>query len=278
MLIKSKFNREICKRFDWAYWYQSIGGRTIKSPRIADYKNLIKTDHINKLKGVPAGRVFQFKDIHDATTQVKQKSIHFGADLVGICNIEKADIYREGCVDEEIAIVLGQEMDYQKIKTAPSLESAIEVMRVYVSLAEVTIKLAEWVRSLGYEATVQHPYGDENMHENLLLIPLAIRAGLGELGMHGSVINEKLGANFRIGAVTTHLPLVVDYPCRNDTKEFCENCQACRRNCPAKAIDGKKDNHSGRFLVDTKRCFPYFASNYYCSLCISVCPFGHKND
>ena len=61
------------------------------------------------------------------------------------------------------------------MSTAPSSEAAIEVMRVYALLGEKTIELAEWVRSLGYNATAHHPYGDEEMPGNLLSIPIAYR-------------------------------------------------------------------------------------------------------
>lgn len=32
----------------------------------------------------------------------------------------------------------------------------------------------------------------------------------------------------------------------------------------------------GRYIVDTGKCFPYFAKHYYCSICLPVCVYNHK--
>jgi hypothetical protein len=29
-------------------------------------------------------------------------------------------------------------------------------------------------------------------------------------------------------------------------------------------------------MVDTGRCFPYFAKDHYCSACLAVCVYNHK--
>jgi hypothetical protein len=41
--------------------------------------------------------------------------------------------------------------------------------------------------------------------------------------------------------------------------------------------DAGKD-HLGydRYVVDTGRCFPYFAKYHYCSICLPVCIYNHK--
>lgn len=44
------------------------------------------------------------------------------------------------------------------------------------------------------------------------MIPHAHAAGLGELGKHGSLISPELGPNFRLGMVTTDLPLAENSP------------------------------------------------------------------
>jgi hypothetical protein len=31
-----------------------------------------------------------------------------------------------------------------------------------------------------------------------------------------------------------------------------------------------------RYVVDTGRCFPYFAKHNYCSICLPVCIYNHK--
>ena len=62
------------------------------------------------------------------------------------------------------------------------------------------------MRDLGWAASV---YGNPNSTD-LLHIPLAINAGLGQLGKHGSLISKEHGSNVRLATVVTDLPLATD--------------------------------------------------------------------
>ncbi len=46
---------------------------------------------------------------------------------------------------------------------------------------------------------------------------------------------------------------------------------------PMNAIRPPVKDHLGydRYVVDTGRCFPYFAKHYYCSICLPVCVYNH---
>ena len=63
------------------------------------------------------------------------------------------------------------------------------------------------VKMLGYPARAHH-----NGASEVQAIPIFYQVGFGELGRHGSLINEKYGASFRPGFVTTDLPLTEDRP------------------------------------------------------------------
>src|SRR4029078_11537578 len=89
-----------------------------------------------------------------------------------------------------------------------SRESAIECLRVYFTLGETVIQLAAYVRSLGYECTVEHPIGDSDLLQNAI----GLKAGFGELGRHGSIIHPKLGPLFRMGSVATSPPMAIRDP------------------------------------------------------------------
>jgi epoxyqueuosine reductase QueG len=65
--------------------------------------------------------------------------------------------------------------------------------------------------------------------------------------------------------------------------KFCDSCRACRKFCPADAIPDHRSPDAGqdhlgldRYIVDTGRCFPYFAAHKYCSICLPVCAYNHK--
>jgi epoxyqueuosine reductase QueG len=86
-----------------------------------------------------------------------------------------------------------------------------------------------------------------------------------------------------MGSVATSMSLAIDHPIDAGIAKFCDTCRACRKYCPPKAIpdhrspDAGKD-HLGhdRYVVDTGRCFPYFATYHYCSICLPVCVYNHK--
>ena len=87
----------------------------------------------------------------------------------------------------------------------------------YVDAAKTSKLLANWIRKKGW-------YADPKMGpntEDVLMIPAAIAAGIGQLGKHGSLINKKLGSNFRLSMVLTDLPINVDAPESFGSEEFC---------------------------------------------------------
>jgi epoxyqueuosine reductase QueG len=182
-------------------------------------------------------------------------------------------------VTEKYAIAVGQRMRWREFQVVPSRESAIECLRVYYTLGETVIKLAAYLRSIGYACKIEHPIGDSD----LLHVPIGLKAGFGELGRHGSIINPTLGPLFRMGSVATSIPLAIDHPIDAGIAKFCDACRACRKFCPADAIPDERTPEAGkdhlgydRYVVDTGRCFPYFAKHSYCSICLPVCAYNHK--
>jgi len=265
--------------FRWADWYAAAGGRTIDIAEVNSYLLQIREEQCPRFTGPVASTRREFESPEEAAAHLKEQATAFGADIVGICEIEPSDVYKGRAITEKYAIAVGQRMRWRAFQVVPSQESAIECLRVYHSLGETVIQLAEYVRSLGYACQVEHPVGDSN----LMHIPIALKAGLGELGRHGSVINPKLGPLFRMGSVITSMPLAIDHPIDAGIAAFCDKCRLCRRHCPANAIPddrspdfGKDHLGNARYVVDTGRCFPYFAKHYYCSICLPVCIYNHK--
>ena len=265
--------------FRWDDWYAAVGGRTIHIAEVNAYLKQIHDEQYPRFTGPIAPTRREFGSPQDAAAHLKEQAMAFGADLVGICEIEPSDVYRGRTVTEKYAIAVGQRMRWRAFQVVPSQESAIECLRVYHSLGETVIRLAEYVRSLGFACQVEHPIGDSN----LLHIPIGLKAGFGELGRHGSIINPKLGPLFRMGSVITSMPLAIDQPIDAGIAAFCDKCRLCRRYCPANAIPDHRSEEAGhdhlgnpRYVVDTGRCFPYFAKHYYCSICLPVCIYNHK--
>ena len=265
--------------FAWEEWYAVAGGRTIRIEEVSSYLKKIYEDQYLRFDGPVASERHEFPSPEEAARLLKDKAVEFGADIVGICEIEPSDVYRGRTVTERYAIAVGQRMRWRAFQVVPSRESAIECLRVYFTLGETVIRLAAYLRSLGYACRIEHPIGDSD----LLHIPIGLKAGFGELGRHGSIIHPKLGPLFRMGSVATSIPLAIDRPIDAGIAKFCDTCRACRKYCPADAIPDHRSPEAGkdhlgydRYMVDTGRCFPYFARYSYCSICLPVCVYNHK--
>ena len=265
--------------FAWDEWYAKVGGRSISIPEADDLLRRIYNDQYPRFEGEVAPTSREFSSPADAAQHLKDKATELGADIVGICEIEPSDVYRGRVVTDKYAIAVGQRMRWREFQVVPSRESAIECLRVYFTLGETVIRLASYLRSIGYACKVEHPIGDSD----LLHIPIGLKAGFGELGRHGSIIHPKLGPLFRMGSVTTSLTLAIDRPIDAGIAKFCDTCRACRKYCPPAAIPDARSPEAGkdhlgydRYVVDTGRCFPYFAKYSYCSICLPVCVYNHK--
>lgn len=275
-----KASSDAVPAFAWTEWYEGVGGRSIVISEVQDYLHLIHDEQAPRFTGPVAESIVPFTSPGEASEWVKSTARSLGADIVGVCEIEPTDIYRGREVHERFAIAVGKRMRYAEFQNVPDQRSAIECMRIYHDLGEVVIGLAKALRSRGYACRVEHPLGDSNV----LHIPIGLKAGFGELGRHGSIINPELGPLFRMGSVLTSIPLLCDAPIDAGIAAFCDTCRACRIYCPADAIPDERSPEAGkdhlgnnRYMVDTGKCFPYFAKHNYCSACLPVCVYNHKD-
>ena len=203
---------------------------------------------------------------------IKERAMALGAGIVGITTIPDDALYEGHQVPYKYAISIGMPMRREEMLHVPHERAAVEVMRAYREVSRIAIELGEYIRALGWPARA---YGNPNSTE-ILHIPLAINAGLGELGKHGSLISKEFGSNFRISAVLTDLPLATDDPVDIGVQDLCATCQRCVLDCPPDAIYSEKQLVRGieKWYVDFDRCIPYFVKTYGCAICIEVCPWS----
>ena len=227
----------------------------------------------------------------DMSTKIKSAGRFYGADLVGITRLNEFWVYSHsynrlsGQHDPirlpkqyKFAVVMAIEMDYDKF-AASDIEASAATGLGYSKMAFVSGLLAQYVRNLGYQAL---PCGNDTA----LSIPLAIDAGLGELGRNGLLITPQFGPRVRLCKVLTDLPLKPDKPIDFGVQGYCEKCKKCLENCPVHAISEDKtadpitvSNNSGvlKWPVNGERCFRFWCeAGIDCSICIKVCPFNRK--
>ncbi len=203
---------------------------------------------------------------------VKDAAREAGASLVGIARVEDTDVFEGRGVPYRTAVVIGLSMERDEMRHAAHVRGAREVMRAYRKIGLMAVSLGRTIRKRGFPARA---YGDPNASD-ILHIPLAVRAGLGQLGKHGSVISKEHGSNFRLATVLTDMPLALDAPEDIGVDDVCLMCRRCTTDCPPDAIHEKKQWVRGekRWYVDFDKCIPYFTKTFGCAICIEVCPWS----
>ena len=119
--------------------------------------------------------------------------------------------------------------DLDGTEHAPTLLTEGLSTLAYARMAPTLWMLAEFIRGLGYNAIPA-------ANDTALSIPLAVDAGLGQVGRHGLLINPKVGARCRISKIFTDLPLEPAGAVNSGITEFCNACLKCVPKCGTKAI------------------------------------------
>lgn len=238
-------------------------------------------------------------DSDKLTSLVKDAAMFYGSDLIGICELDRRWVYDRNIYKpftfndiehpmetEEAfvipnsvnkAIVMAINMTKELILQSPKTANQTASDLGYSRAGFVSISLAEFIRSLGYNAI-------PCMNDTALSVPLAISAGLGQLGRLGLLITPEYGACVRLCKVLTDMPLNTDKPIDYGQTQFCDQCQLCAQACPAGAISfGDRtfegvceSNNPGveKWYVDVEKCLKFWQANgAACSNCIAACPF-----
>jgi epoxyqueuosine reductase len=137
-------------------------------------------------------------------------------------------------------------------------------------------------RLAGNIATRTGPFGYRAFTDSAPVLEkaLAQQAGLGWIGKHTNLINERAGSWFFIGELYTNLPLPTD----SAGEDHCGTCQACIDVCPTRAIVAP-------WQLDARLCISYLTIElrgsipehlrplignriYGCDDCQLVCPWN----
>ncbi len=237
------------------------------------------------------GEKWTVSDPKEMSRNIKKAALFLGASSVGICKLDQRWLYlnsfhphthEHAPVDLpekfEYAVVMAHEMNYELIQTSPAFGGFASTGRGYSMMAFVASSLAHYIRSLGYKAL---PSGNDTA----LSIPVAVDAGLGELGRHGLLITERFGPRVRLSKVFTNLPLVPDKPIELGVQAFCNQCKRCAFECPSRAISFGEPTTEGptlsnnhgiyKWYINPEKCLDFWGKNNgSCTNCIRVCPYN----
>ncbi len=193
----------------------------------------------------------------------------FDIDSIGYTTVSPSDIFLNHKILYGNAIVLVMPMRKEAMISAPSKTALKEVFRTYYGLGVTVNKIADYLRSQGFNAMAGPAIGGDASY-----VPIAQKAGLGVIGRHGLLITDKdYGPSLRIAMIYTDIE---NLPVATENKhlwvrEFCKQCGKCVRSCPANAIYNET-TPSGRAINQTLCAVP-FANNFGCSVCIKSCIF-----
>ena len=242
----------------------------LSSPWKIYWLNLVNRWLLRKADGKVASNRQAVNDPQAMAEAVKHKAREFGAGAVGIARVTEDALYEGYETPFTTAIVVLMPMDRSEASEIGGARAGVETMRVYREITRTVVALAAWIRALGWPARAYSESAD------ILHIPLAIAAGLGQLGKHGSLICREFGSNMRIATVLTELPLAFDVPVDIAVDDLCAGCRRCTLDCPPDAILEHKQQVRGveKWYVDFDRCVPYFTQTMGCGICIEVCPWS----
>ncbi len=209
----------------------------------------------------------------DVTELIRAKAREMGYLEVGFTNHDWRYVYqdRKSHVKYPNAVCLALEQDFAETQSAPSMDAEHGHYGTYEIQAPMGLRMADYIRSLGYHAQVHGP-----SNHSAATIPMFVAAGLGQLGANGQLLTPHAGARCRLQIITTDAPVTFDNPVDYGFHAFCQVCQVCVNRCPGRALMREKVWWRGveKNKLVYKRCRPVMARYEGCAICMKVCPIN----
>ncbi|MFC1953592.1 reductive dehalogenase [Chloroflexota bacterium] len=214
---------------------------------------------------------------------IKSMAYFAGAHVVGICELPQWALYSE---DKEgnpvecnhkyaICIAVDQGRETMLSSNGNDWVSGSQSGRGYAMCGFIGSIVANYIRMMGYPSRLNFARDYQ-----VIVPPLLMLSGIGELSRANIVLNPFLGLRFKASVVTTDLPLEPDKPIDFGLQDFCDKCMKCAIECPSKSISTRAKvmrNGYENWEFDTESCRKYRFANpkgYSCGKCIKVCPWN----
>lgn len=260
---------------------------TVKYPLSAAQLDVVLHLASIKKNEISASRALFPDDPGVLSRHIKRLGYFLKADIVGICRLPQYAIYSHDIqgnpidIDYEFAIIIVMRKEYNTVESSTGTDWIGDPIsyQAYQHLALVTETIANYIRRLGFSASAQHPPTGKEGGFQVLMPPLLLWAGIGEVCRAGIILNPFLGISLKSAAVLTNLPLVPDKPIDFGLQDFCRRCKICALACPSNAIPtGNKIMYNGyeTWKLNEQRCASFMMLNKkgtVCNKCVKVCPW-----
>jgi len=137
-------------------------------------------------------------------------------------------------------------------------------------LTKAVYDLAGYFRKEGYKSLPLPAAGtpvDQRYLKAIFSFKDAAReAGLGSIGRHGLLITPQYGPRVRLACLLTDAKIE---PSSKTKKNYCVNCDACIRVCPAQVLQPPKKGEA--YAMNKFACRTYRQAGLTCSVCLKAC-------
>ena len=257
--------------------------------------NAAQVDVIHQLASIADNEVAERAPIPTDPTllsrHVKRLGYFLGADIIGVCRVPYYAMYSHDPsgkpldLDYPNAIVIVRHKDHQmgEASSGTDMMGTTLSFQGYLPCALIAHTMSNYLRRLGFRAAPQHAGRAEGRRYQVLLPPLLLMAGIGEVSRAGIILNPFLGLEYKAAVILTDMPLEPDKPIDFGLQDFCERCKFCADACPSHAIPhGGKVMYNGyeTWKLDERRCACFNISSPYgtmCHTCVKVCPWTRPN-
>jgi epoxyqueuosine reductase QueG len=228
------------------------------------------------------------------TDTMKERILGWGADLVGVANVDFLNGLRTdppdllGPFTRAISIAVQLPVSvFQMISDCPTPIYSAVYQTANRILDEIAFRTSRALQNDGFSGLpvpASQVLDRENWHGAISHKAVARMAGLGWQGKNLLLITPRYGSRVRLVTVLTKAPLDADAPIKNR----CGNCMLCRDACPVEAIKGitTEDHYNNRGeALHFSRCVEKLTKEFakrpeigspICGICIKACPFGRK--
>ncbi len=229
------------------------------------------------------------------TTMLKDKAIHYGADLVGVADLANLrgiptipvnllDGFSHAVV---VALAISPAI-FEQIEQEPTPLYTQQYLLVNQMLDELTFRLQQLLLQGGHKALAlpaSQVLDTENWQAHISTKAVAKAAGLGWQGKSLLLITPQYGPRVRLAVVLTNAPLQADQELTNK----CGACTNCATACPVGAIKGAVwESHPAtrEEALDFEKCVSKLTKDFatrpligkpVCGICIRACPWSGCN-